>query len=1197
MNVAGPSRPTSPGSKAKTPIPPPPAQSDAPANTSPGGNRPLNVTDALGYLDAVKNEFQDRPDVYNRFLDIMKDFKSQNIDTPGVIERVSRLFQGNALLIQGFNTFLPHGYRIDCSSDPNEPNTITVTTPMGIMTQNGNTYSLLPRALASTPLPLVAPLAIAAPSGVVTPGGLSLPSTGALPTQALPTPGPGGPPFSTGPGSGLGHPLPPIGSGPGSRSITPHPIPPHIAQLQVQPPGFSPHNLGPFSPGIPGGTSAAASFLGGLNGNAGAKGGAAGSGGAQEKASSQGEFNHAISYLNKIKTRFSDDPNTYKQFLEILQTYQKEQKHLQDSQVYAQVQMLFKDAPDLLEEFKNFLPTENGASGAGGLVGILPHPPGGSIVGPASGWTGDAPVQANEKASTSARAPAKRRKRAAEKEPTPVPPARQANNRSKKAKLAHRAEADSPNYSPFQTHPSPQMANAQLPGAPGMQHMPSGHLLVHSSAGYGMTTPDELMFFDRAKKALDTREAYEEFLKLLGLFSKDIIDARTLVERAEVFLGDGDLLVEFKELMAYEDAKTRAEHGPPGSIRTREPEPLVAQPPDDDLGPSYRRLPESEIYLACSARDELARSVLNDVWVSHPTWQSEEQGFMTHKKNSFEELIHRCEEERHEFSVHLQAMQRTIAVLEPLASRIETMTAEERASFRLQPDLGGSGRCLYERTIKRVYTRETAEEILQALQDAPAVAVPVVLRRLRQKDEEWRRVQREWNRNWREVDHKNFYKSIDHQGINSKQVDKKSITAKAFVIEIETVKTAREEDSRRFGGRDASPHLTYDLSDMSVLHDTLKLGYSFLDHSHAAYTLAERRHIARFLRDFVTLLAMQPPHSFDDPHNQLDGANGDTADYYDHGNDRRTSFGESHAGPSTGTSRHGSPRASKQSPSKGKGRASPEPDIEEEPDEQWINEAAPPEDDPGFHPHVHCRPFFANTTFYALVRIIHMLYSRLLLCKRIGDELAAHKHRDLLANPVATELGLDDPSGPPAVFYQMMRDQGASEDQNVVYPYLLEAIEKVFEHELDQPTFEEHMRWFFGGKGYQLFTVDKMIMAMIKQVQTIIGDNKCQELWSLLQTARENPKVTASDVIRYRREAELHLGSDDHLYRIEWARESNVMSISLLSPGDPSVGEDDTPLGRWRQYVDSFVMVRHPTEWVGSGQGDKIRRQSLFLRR
>jgi paired amphipathic helix protein Sin3a len=49
----------------------------APTSKSPEAARPLNVTDALSYLDAVKNQFQNQPEVYNRFLDIMKDFKSQ----------------------------------------------------------------------------------------------------------------------------------------------------------------------------------------------------------------------------------------------------------------------------------------------------------------------------------------------------------------------------------------------------------------------------------------------------------------------------------------------------------------------------------------------------------------------------------------------------------------------------------------------------------------------------------------------------------------------------------------------------------------------------------------------------------------------------------------------------------------------------------------------------------------------------------------------------------------------------------------------------------------------------------------------------------------------------------------------------------------------------------------------------------------
>jgi hypothetical protein len=40
-------------------------------------NRQLNIEDALSYLDAVKVQFQDRRDVYNVFLDTVREFRSQ----------------------------------------------------------------------------------------------------------------------------------------------------------------------------------------------------------------------------------------------------------------------------------------------------------------------------------------------------------------------------------------------------------------------------------------------------------------------------------------------------------------------------------------------------------------------------------------------------------------------------------------------------------------------------------------------------------------------------------------------------------------------------------------------------------------------------------------------------------------------------------------------------------------------------------------------------------------------------------------------------------------------------------------------------------------------------------------------------------------------------------------------------------------
>ncbi|XP_010463539.1 PREDICTED: paired amphipathic helix protein Sin3-like 1 isoform X2 [Camelina sativa] len=75
-------------------------------------NQKLTTNDALSYLREVKEMFQDQREKYDRFLEVMKDFKAQRTDTGGVIARVKELFKGHNNLIYGFNTFLPKGYEI-----------------------------------------------------------------------------------------------------------------------------------------------------------------------------------------------------------------------------------------------------------------------------------------------------------------------------------------------------------------------------------------------------------------------------------------------------------------------------------------------------------------------------------------------------------------------------------------------------------------------------------------------------------------------------------------------------------------------------------------------------------------------------------------------------------------------------------------------------------------------------------------------------------------------------------------------------------------------------------------------------------------------------------------------------------------------------------------------------------------------------
>lgn len=267
------------------------------------------MQDALSYLDQVKVQFSSDPHVYNQFLDIMKDFKSQAIDTPGVIRRVSTLFAGHPNLISGFNTFLPPGYKIECGTE-DDPNAIRVTTPMGTQ---------------------VSPMGSALPSN----GGSTNPADwfGGIRRDTRPNFGVDG--------RGRASPLERLEVLPDdtfasySRRVDARNVG-HLHDAAVSATSGMP--MPDMTPAIGGGLGMIGQQQGGLS---------------LEKRGPV-EFNHAISYVNKIKNRFAQQPEIYKQFLEILQTYQRESKPIQD--VYAQVTRLFDGAPDLLQDFKQFLP-------------------------------------------------------------------------------------------------------------------------------------------------------------------------------------------------------------------------------------------------------------------------------------------------------------------------------------------------------------------------------------------------------------------------------------------------------------------------------------------------------------------------------------------------------------------------------------------------------------------------------------------------------------------------------------------------------------------------------------------------------------------------------------------------------------------------------------------------------------------------
>ncbi|EDR09492.1 Sin3 protein [Laccaria bicolor S238N-H82] len=190
--------------------------------------------------------------------------------------------------------------------------------------------------------------------------------------------------------------------------------------------------------------------------------------------------------------------------------------------------------------------------------------------------------------------------------------------------------------------------------------------------------------------------------------------------------------------------------------------------------------------------------------------------------------------------------------------------------------------------------------------------------------------------------------------------------------------------------------------------------------------------------------------------------------------------------------------------------------------------------------------FFTNTVFYTLLRLIEMLYSRLHLFKDLAAEIIAQDPRTRRLNHVGPTDRLQNGETPRAEHY---------------YEFMLESCERLFDNELKQHAFEDQMRGMFGTKNaYQLFTIDKLVGTIVKQVQAVFLDSKSQDLLEILKRERSLNSRTTQDQINSRRNAEKVLGPDENPFRIDWLSDSKTITIQLI--GKDFFSFHSIPLGR-----------------------------------
>uniref|UniRef100_A0A672HPX2 Histone deacetylase interacting domain-containing protein n=1 Tax=Salarias fasciatus TaxID=181472 RepID=A0A672HPX2_SALFA len=901
----------------------------------------LKVEDALSYLDQVKLQFGNQPQVYNDFLDIMKEFKSQSIDTPGVISRVSQLFKGHPDLIMGFNTFLPPGYKIEVQTN----DLVNVTTP-------GQIHHITPHGISVQNIPITGP-----------------------PTQ---------------------HP-PPVPSAAATTAPPPPPLQPQALTTSSQ--------SNPSIPAYPSPRSPPIQLHPPLGGNP---------AGPPMQNNQPVEFNHAINYVNKIKNRFQGQPDIYKAFLEILHTYQ----------------LLNKTTAEKAESVRN---------DHGGTAKKL-----------------------------------------------------QLNNKQR------------PNQNGCQIRRHPTPGTPPIKKKPKLLNLKDSSVAEASKHGVGT----EALFFEKVRKALRSAEAYDNFLRCLVIFNQEVISRAELVQLVLPFLGKfPELFNWFKNFLGYREMshietypKERATEG-------------IAMEIDyascKRLGSSYRALPKSYQQPKCTGRTPLCKEVLNDTWVSFPSW-SEDSTFVSSKKTQYEEHIYRCEDERFELDVVLETNLATIRVLETVQRKLSRMSAEEQAKFRLDNTLGGSSEVIHRKAIQRIYG-DKAPDIIDGLKKNPAVSVPIVLKRLKTKEEEWREAQRGFNKIWREQNEKYYLKSLDHQGINFKQNDTKVLRSKSLLNEIESIYDERQEQASEENATPLTgPHLTLAYEDSQILEDAAALIIHHVKRQ-TSIQKEDKYKIKQIIYHFIP--------------DMLFSQRGELSDVEEEEEEEEMDLEEGASKKHNGVPGSGSPSKSKL---------------------LFSNTAAQKLRgcDDAYN------LFYVNNNWYIFLRLHQTLCSRLLRLygqaeRQIEEEV---RERDWEKEVLGLKKEKNDN---PAI--QLRLKEPMDIEVEDYYSAFLEMVKNLLDGNMEASQYEDSLREMFTIHAYIAFTMDKLIQSIVRQLQHIVSDEICVQVTDLYLTESLNgssggvmstqPSRSSTEGI-YQRKAE-QLMSDENCFKVMFLRSRGPVQLTV----------------------------------------------------
>ena len=754
-----------------------------------------------------------------------------------------------------------------------------------------------------------------------------------------------------------------------------------------------------------------------------------------------------------------------------------------------------------------------------------------------------------------------------------------------------------------------------------------------------MANLNEYSFFDKVRKALKNQEVYDNFLRFLVLYNHEILSKSELLSMTTGFLGKHpELLKWFKDFLGHKNGDGGCLPGasPYGSqynhstgsnlnsayyegltnrvvgIRERERDRMSSEVGMEidynsckRYGASYRALPKTFVQPKCTGRTQLCKEVLNDIWVSFPSW-SEDSTFVTSRKTQYEEYIYRCEDERFELDVVIETNLTAIRVFEALQKKLNRMTPEERNKYKLDDTLGGSSVVIIQRAIKRIYG-DKAPEIVEGLKKSPAVAVPLVYRRLKSKEEEWREAQKQFNKIWREQNEKYYLKSLDHQSITFKQNDIKFLRSKSLINEIESIFDERHEQNEENGESASGPHMMFVYKHKPMIEEACNLIIHHVKRQTSIHK-SDKQKIKQLLKHFIPdLFGTARGELSDDEQEETDPDEQPTSSGNNNGGnskEKETSSNKTKASSfsfkdlknsntsetnnssstnqpsnsSNGESAAGTTAAGQQAPANGsnssnnqKPAACSNTMLNSSPDDVYSL-------------------FIVNQSWYLFFRLHHIL------CERLGRM----QERALkISEEEAKEKSFRKDS--PAVALRLKQSKTEYDTDNY-FAGLIDMVKQLLDGNLDSNQYEDQLREMFGIYAYVSFTLDKVVQNIVRQLQHIVCEESSVQTTELFLEASKagaaggpcsTAHLRAAMEYNYQKKAESLL-TEENIFKVLLFKDEGKMTIELLDSESTDSEDESAPTVKWMDYINKYAKENSE---LSESMKQKLMRKPLFLLR